>query len=229
MTPRRARAVAGGAVCVALVISGCTGASSPAPASAGPTSSAPAVSVPASDSVCGLDSVEMTGMFEQMPTDTSWEAIGASDAPTSEQMGPGLVDADGLRRCYARTPAGAVLAASNIVAMGAEPAMVRPMLERAVMPGPGQDVALAALDAQIGSTQVTVRYDLTAARLVSYDGTRALVDVGIATTDQLYLSQILTLEWSGGDWLVALTTDGQLGSAMGKVSSFAGYVPLREA
>lgn len=229
MSARRARALAaGGALCAVLTVAGCTSTPTPAPSSAG-TSPAPAVSVPASDSVCGLDTIELTGTFEQMPEDVSWAALGATDAPTSGQMGPGLVDEDGLRRCYARTPAGAVLAAANILAMGAEPSMVRPMLERAVMPGAGQDVALAALDAQIGSTQVTVRYDLTAARLVSYDGTRAQVDVGISTTDQLYLSQVLTMQWSGGDWLVALTTDGQLGSAMGKVSSFVGYVPLRES
>ena len=84
---------------------------------AAPPSAFAASPTPAQDtSVCGLPDVALSGSLEKAPS-AKWSLVGTIAAPTVDGQGPGRVDADGFRSCFAHTPSGAVVAAANIAAL----------------------------------------------------------------------------------------------------------------
>src|SRR3954453_21528783 len=84
----------------------------PGPAAAPALETAPPASpVPAgSGSVCGLNATG--GRTLTKAPRVAWEPIGATDAPSSAEHGPGRIDGmTRVRSCYSHTPEGALLAA----------------------------------------------------------------------------------------------------------------------
>lgn len=173
-------------------------------------------------SVCGLEEVEMSGTVTKAPTAT-WSLVGTTAAPAIEGQGPGKIDDDGFRSCYARTPTGALLAASNLLAMGSEAPLLGPkMNERLTVPGPGRDAAMARPPVQVDSSGV--RIQIAGFRINRYDGNTADVDIAIRTSTGVIAAQVFTLKWVEGDWKVVLADSGDLPSPMSQLPSLSGYV-----
>ncbi|WP_431837999.1 hypothetical protein [Cellulomonas sp. Y8] len=216
---------ASAALVAALAMAGCSpstpqATSTPTEATT-PTTAAPAV---APDSECGLDDVALEGTITQPPAAVSWELVGTTPAPNSETSGPGMVDDDGLRHCFARTPEGALLAAANVMASGSTPSLVRPMTDRLSVPGAGRDAALADLDSRVASGTSAVRYEIVAFRIAAYDGSTAAVDIVIEASNGARLAQLVDLVWQAGDWKVDLGADGQMRTPIGTVATLADYI-----
>lgn len=210
---------------VVLVISSVLG--SQAKPTAGPTGHP--TNPPSSSSVneadrstCGLPGLEKSGALTQAPN-SKWELVGTVAAPTDPKgAGPGNVESSGFRSCFAHTATGAVFAAANIIAMGSDSSLRHEVSDKLVVPGPGRDAALASA----GSTSdTTVRYQIAGFRLLSYDGSRAKVDIAVnAATGQL-VSFVESLEWNDGDWKVTLDKTGNMPIPPSPLQSLGGYIP----
>src|SRR4051812_982728 len=70
-------------------------------------------------SVCGLPAGSQDPVVG--PPAASWTLVGTIAAPSVRDVGPGVV-AHGDRRCFAHSPAGALVAAANLAAMISLPA-----------------------------------------------------------------------------------------------------------
>ncbi len=192
----------------------------PAPSPSITTTAAPTPQDEAS--VCGLNAVEMSGTVTTAPTAT-WALVGTTAAPSIKGQGPGEVENDGFRSCYARTPTGALLAASNLLAMGSEaPLLGKKMNERSTVPGAGRDAAMARPPAQVDSSGV--RIQIAGFRINRYDGNTADVDIAIRTSTGVIAAQVFTLKWVEGDWKVVLADSGDLPSPMSQLPMLSGYV-----
>lgn len=191
-----------------------------------PTSAAPSAPPAASDpdpSTCGLEGYEPSGTVDQVP-DPDWALIGTVAAPSDPEVaGPGVVADSGHRSCYAHTPTGALFAAANIVAMGSDTSLGQEITEKSVVPGAGQDAALAQSAAGASSSN-TVRYQIAGYNVLAYDGSTATVDIAVDSSGKL-VSLVQSLEWSDGDWKVVLADNGQPPIPAAGLESLGGYTP----
>jgi len=108
------------------------------------------------------------------------------------------------RRCFARSPEGALLAASNIgmLAFGKD---VKAIFAGQVLPGPNHDAALKEAVGQ-GPRQGD-KAQIRGFRFLNYSPDRAQVQLLTGIQQQLQQFTI-TVEWSEGDWKVNLDTPG---------------------
>lgn len=190
-------------------------------ASSSPSSSTPPETASTeSASMCGLTDVQETGTVNLAPA-AEWALVGTTAAPAIKGQGPGKVETDGFRSCYARTPTGALLAASNLTAMGSTPDLGKRATKDLTVPGPGRDVALAAPS---GSSSSSVRIQIAAFRLLRYDGKTADVDMALRTSTGAIGAQVFNLRWHDGDWKVVLADSGDLKTPLAQIPSLSGYV-----
>lgn len=179
---------------------------------------------PTEDSVCGLEAVELEGTLDAAP-DTSWTYVGFIALPAVEGQGPGELSDSGLRSCFARTPAGAVLAMANFSAQVNVPELREDTFRYFTAQGPGYEAAVA--NAGPLSEDASGDIAVVGFRLLSYDGSEALVDVALRVTAQgqtVYISARSTAVWQEGDWRWVPAEDGseQFGTVV--LPSIADYV-----
>lgn len=191
---------------------------------AGPEPSPPA---PQDDgSVCGLAGEELEGTLPTAP-EAQWQFQGTTAYPTSSTFGPGETSPDGVRSCFQRSPEGAVFAAANAVAQGAEPGTVQSWLDYFVASGPSRDAVVNAG----GATDTSgARAAIQGFRLLSYDGNSATVDVAVrgSTDGQVVnLSMVYDLVWEDGDWKLAVT-DPSAPIDVATLPDLAGYAAWSE-
>lgn len=188
-----------------------------------PATTAAATSDSPDVSVCGLDAVQMNGTIHTPPGAT-WTLIGTTAAPSITGQGPGQTDEDGYRSCYARTPTGALLAASNVLAMGSQaPLLGQKMTLNSTVPGPGRNAALARPPARPDSSGI--RIQIAGFRLLKYDGRAADIDIALRTTTGVTAAQSFALRWVDGDWKILLAPSGDLPSPMAQLPSLSGFIP----
>ena len=173
-----------------------------------PTSTTTAVptstGAPVADGQCPPGRIELAGTVTAAPQ-TMWVLVGKMAAPTVTDAGPAVIDTDGYRHCYARTPTGALVAAANLAAMGSDPTFTHRIATDGLMPGSLRDSVLASpqpSSASSGGAQ------LRGFRMVSYDGTTAVVDLGLQTANGAYGSAMVQLSWHEGDWRYAVRGEG---------------------
>lgn len=171
-------------------------------------------------SVCGLEAVEMVGTVPSPPSAT-WTLVGGTAAPFVEDQGPGKIDDDGYRSCYARTPTGALLAAANYAAMGSHAPIRKKFYEQGVVPGPGRDILLEEPIKDSGSSGNRVQ--IAGFRVLRYDGNQADVDIAIRTSSGMVGAMVINLQWSGGDWKMRVTDDGKELSPLVQLPNLSGY------
>lgn len=188
------------------------------PAAAAPTAAADSVQ----PSVCGLTDVALSGTVDQAPA-AQWAMVGTIAAPTVEGQGPGVVDADGFRSCFAHTPTGAVVAATNLAAMGSYPPVRARFNAEALAPGPGRDAVLADPTPQ-GDATSGPRLQFAGFRLLRYTGQQADLDLAMLSSTGQMFGFTAYLEWAEGDWKVRVADDGSDLSAISPISSLTGYV-----
>ncbi|WP_233515394.1 hypothetical protein [Marinitenerispora sediminis] len=200
-----------------------------APSSETGSASADPGSVPSAGgdaSVCGLDEVEMTGMLSTAPEGTQWELVGAVAVPSVEGAGPGRIEENGFRDCFARTPTGAVLAAANASILTGDPTLGEQAIERLIADGPGKDVALEgggiAAESPGGESDISVQ--LAGFRMISYDGERANIQLAYNSSIGLEMVTPMDLVWEDGDWKAVLADNGEPAVPAYPVPDLAGFV-----
>lgn len=199
------------------------------PGSARPTPALPASSAPASAtdsatgeaSVCGLDAVEMSGTITTGPP-AIWSLVGTTAAPAIKGQGPGQIDEDGYRSCYARTPTGALLAAANYSALGSYGPVRKKFYEQATVPGPGRDALLKK--PITGAGDGGARIQIAGFRVLRYNGHQADVDLAFRSSNGAIGATVMNLQWSGGDWKIRVADDGTELSPFVQLPSVTGYV-----
>lgn len=173
-------------------------------------------------SVCGLDEAQMTGAVKLAP-ETTWTLPGRMAAPFVEGHGPGVIEDDGYRYCYSRTPTGALLAAANLWPMGAIIPDISPKLdERSTVPGPGREAAKnQPPDPTTGPTSLKVQ--IAGFRILDYNGDTADVNIAFQRNDGVMASQIFNMQWAEGDWKFRLGEDGEHENPPSQIYSLEGF------
>ncbi|WP_440711797.1 hypothetical protein [Herbiconiux sp. YIM B11900] len=209
---------------VVLVTSLTRGGDTAAPQTPAPSTSAPAST--ADPSVCGLPGDETTNTLDSAP-DTTWELIGTLAAPADPEVsGPGTVDADGFRSCFAHTAEGALYAAANIFAMSTDSRLAPELSERYLLPGVGRDAVLAREAAGDYAPSSSTRAQIVGYKINAYDGAGATVDLVLQVANSGALVSIPTvLSWHDGDWKVVVDDSGNSPLDSAQVENLGGYTP----
>ncbi|MEU3855227.1 hypothetical protein [Streptomyces sp. NPDC029554] len=157
------------------------------------------------------------------PADLKWQELGGSRVPTSASAGP-TRSAGPVRWCFARTPMGAVLAAHVIPAQMTGPDW-RAVVEEQVQPGLGRDLFLSQRSS-IDDSQLTSRQTGSFAGFAvrDYDDKSATVNVLIKSPQGAFVSTMVQLRWSSGDWKVEPGSDGGLHSKVTTAGGTDGFV-----
>lgn len=178
-----------------LLNPGGDGQAPPAPAtspSASPSASTTISATPATR--CGVGGGQQ-GVPRTAPK-TEWDLVEGVALPKS-QAGPGKIEGV-VRSCFARTPEGALLAASTFAVSTQFDG--RATLYRARMsPGPERDALLSS--ASNAQPQTGDRLQIAGFRVVSYAEDQAVIAVAVRR-DSNYIVASYPLVWQGGDWLV---------------------------
>ena len=194
----------------------------PAPAQPAPPASAPPPQAPARQVSCDLPARNQAlpvGVVEN----TSWVLVGTVAAPTSPEHGPAVVEDDGTRRCFARTPTGALFAAVNHLAMTSDPAAREAFLHRSVAPGPGREAALAQAEVT-GEGRRNSGSQIAGYAVRSYASDRARVDLALAAVGtDAYGTVATTVVWVDGDWRFLMPEDGSVDSLVSAVPDLTGF------
>ena len=164
----------------------------------------------------------MTGTVATAPAAT-WALVGTTAAPSIKGQGPGKVEEDGYRSCYARTPTGALLAAANYTALGSYGPLRKKFYEEATVPGPGRDALLRKPITGAGGGGA--RIQIAGFRVLRYDGKQADVDIAFRTSSGAVGGMVLNVAWSGGDWKIRVADDGSELSPVVQLPNLTGYVP----
>ena len=213
--------VAGLIVAVTSIVRGATADPSPTSTSVGADGDDDEPVSSSDQSVCGLDGFETESSVEEAP-EATWELVGTVAAPTTD-AGPGEVDGDGFRSCYAHTAEGALLAAIGYFAVGSD-SRLADKLPDLIAEGEGREAALD--NAAGGADPSSTRIQLAGFRVNSYSSSDAVIDVvwSVTSSNGQLVSFPTALEWSDGDWKIALTEDGQFPFAAAPVDNLGGYI-----
>jgi hypothetical protein len=192
----------------------------------GPTAAPSETAQPVDDaSVCGLDDVQMEGSVEEAPP-TEWAFVGRTAVPASAgEAGAGVVESDGFRYCYSRTPEGALYAAGSFVALTIDRSTLDQVADKLLAPGVGRDAAISSAPSTMAKPAEAFTMDITGFRVLAYDGDTARVDLAVRMSTGDLMSFVVDLEWSGGDWKVLTTDEGAQKTAPALIESLGGYIP----
>ncbi|MGW3200120.1 hypothetical protein ACWDBD_37250 [Streptomyces sp. NPDC001118] len=211
---------------VVIATSGSGGSDTP-PAATGPGSSTgaqtPPASSPAATGNCGLTDTNQTPPTST-PKDVTWQLVKGDAMPTSKSAGPGKVDGP-VAHCYAHTPLGALIAASQIgdrigLASNAE---AREIFKEQAVPGPGVERDLKLLDGpEVGSGSNDGQ--MAGFQFVSYTPDTAVINLVARMNNGSYNVATFTMKWLDGDWKIQIQDNGADSSNVSQVTSTAGYV-----
>lgn len=172
------------------------GAGGKATSSSAPSKRAAAI---ARDGVCGLPVGSQDPVVG--PPRTTWTLLGRIAAPSVPNVGPGVVDGHD-RRCFAHSPAGAAVAAANLVAMTDLPgdSLSAEQLRAHFVPSRTVDVYLRQ---PAGESNPNVRLQIAGVQ-TRVDG-RDDVTVTLAARNQhgALAAIVMPMHWMApGDWRV---------------------------
>lgn len=179
---------------------------------------------PDSESKCGLAAGDQSIPTTAGP-EVSWELIGRIAAPSAPALGPGEVD-DGLRGCYAKSPAGALLAAANYAVQASTPELALRNVQENMASGKGQEAVLAMMaDAASpigGGDSLSVQ--IAGFLFIEYTGDTALIEIVARGSNGVMLSTPTGVVWEDGDWKIAVQDNGQSAVPPRVLPSLTGYV-----
>lgn len=168
------------------------------------------------------------------PSAQHQKAIGSwlaqpSYPPAPDTAGPGVVDADGFRSCFAQTPTGALFAAANLVGLGSteDVEIQRKMMEQLVVPSVGQEAALEDLDERASSSSSSSdnSIQMSGFQLLSYTDEAANIDIAFTTENGAIGHAVIPLRWVDGDWKTEIADNGQLLNEPTQLNDLNNYIP----
>lgn len=188
------------------------------------TSAAPSgEATKASDkSKCGLPGYAASGTVTKAPAKTEWTIVGTTAAPKVGKAGPGKIDGDGYRQCFAHTPEGAVVAAANYFALTSDYSLDKKLATDGMAKGKGRDASMKSAGSHSSSG---VRAQIEGFSVVSYSGTKATVDIAFRMSSGEQMSAPYFLVWEDGDWKMQVNDDGGVLAQPQQITSLDGYVP----
>ncbi|MFD7161163.1 hypothetical protein ACFV9C_41720 [Kribbella sp. NPDC059898] len=167
----------------------------------------------------------------------SWSLVNQVAVPGADAYGPQWTDPDGLRRCFAHSPVGAVCAAYNHLASmsiqnDTTGAKTFPILRRIMVPGKDLESYILWLQTapeDTSDTDGTVGVQLTGFKILDATGDRVTLLVA-AQAGAGYASSTWTMVWLGGDWKVRPPQPGErAGEPYTAIHDLSGFVPWRGA
>ena len=164
-----------------------------------------------------------SGTVSEAPA-TKWTLVGRMAAPEVADAGPAVVDPDGWRHCYARTPTGALVAAANYIAMTGVPELVGRLAKDGIMPGDLRDRALSTPTPSGPHSSAPMQF--RGFRVVSFTPDMAVINLAIEIRGNS-TSATMTLRWYQGDWRIGVRGEGaaqELDIDYGNLPSLYGYV-----
>ena len=192
----------------------------PAPAESSTTATAgPSASATAGKSICGLPSSSESSLGAAPKT--KWELVGTMAAPTDPKIGPGKTDDQGVRSCFAHTPAGALYAAVNLWALGIDPSKERAIAEQLAAKGPGRDAGMKTPPTAVPAPAVKVQI---AGFNVSYAANQTVVDLAFKADNGALASVRTTLLWQDGDWKGVVADNGAPLEEPRQVRDLSGFI-----
>jgi hypothetical protein len=209
------------------------GEASPAGAPMTSATAAAGSSADGGASFCGLTAVEMTGTLTKAPVAT-WQLFGITYVPAVDGHGPGKIDDDGYRHCYARTPTGALLATANYDAFDdpSTDAFTEKFIRTGIAPGPGREAAIEKLNEKLKqpateSSNPADRqiFQTIGFRILSYNGNTALVETASKSSAGYKVAWAHHLVWAEGDWKLLVADDGSTLTDPTLISTLDGYIP----
>ncbi len=168
----------------------------------------------------GTDQTVPTGT----PAGVTWTLARGVAVPSSASDGPTLRGDAGVGYCYADTPLGALLAASNLgQGTGTETAIQQADLEHSVVPNEYSTQAAA----QSNSDPAPSGVQLAGFRVISYSPSQASVALAyaVATQPSTYPQLTLALQWYQGDWRAVPQPGPSVAVTSSTATTLAGFVP----
>lgn len=181
----------------------------------------------AEGSVCGLDDVELDGTVKAAP-DTEWSFVGRVAVPSSGDAGPGVIEPDGFRYCYSRTPEGALFAAANLFGLTIDRSTLDQVAQHLVVAGPARDSFIESAPSTMAQPAEAFSANVAGFRVLQYDGREATVDLAVRLTTGELLSYVFDVSWADGDWKWS-PAEGGAGVDVVVIQSLGGYTPWSEA
>ncbi|MGW0661921.1 hypothetical protein [Streptodolium elevatio] len=167
------------------------------------------------------------------PVEFSWSTYHGLAIPFSSTAGPHAAEGD-VARCFARTPAGAIVAALQISARYSLADDWRPVLEFQVAAGHERDAAmrrLAERAAAKGAEEVEDAdprdfMQVAGYQVISFSADAAAIRVARGSVDRgTAVATIYSVEWIDGDWRLRIQPNGAGSSAVQPLKSLAGFTP----
>lgn len=193
-----------------------------APPPAGATSTGSPVEAAWSDTGCNGTSGPVKAPASVM-TDVTWKPFLTAAIPSSPTLGPKRAGAGSpLRQCFQHSPAGALMAATNIAFTEFPPSTGATVIEKQYVAGPGQAKALSDLRSRTAASAPgqIVGYQLAGCTASACNVNLAVFGGG------MYATAVVPMVWRGGDWLVdgsQTIPDG--GIVAGLPAGFSGWGP----
>ena len=164
-----------------------------------------------------------SGTITEAPA-TTWTLVGRMAAPSVAGSGPAVVDPDGWRHCYGRTPTGALVAAANYIATSTVPELHGRLAADGLMPSEARDRLMASPEPATASTEPM---QFRGFRMVNFTTDTAVVELAVEMQGR-YAAMMVTLHWHEGDWRLGVRGDGATQEADIDYSwppSLYGYLP----
>lgn len=237
-----AAAVLGVLVVLAVVLAiigpgddGTRGATPEATSSSAPSGSA-SESSGSSGSQQGGSACGLAAGSQQIPTsapEADWELVGTVAAPSApDTVGPADTR-DGVRRCFAASPTGALFAAVNFVATTSDADLRADAVRQLAARGAGRTAALKAATATGGSSgnggngggASSTKFQVAGFAVLNADDRASAVELAFRANTGALIRLPVSLRWEQGDWKVVLPPDGDLYAALGSLPDLTGYIP----
>lgn len=198
----------------------------PVPASSAPGGGEAAPASPSAGgegSVCGLTAREdKVGKLATEAPKTEWESLGnALVTKKNETHGPGVVEEDGFRYCYARTPEGALYSITNAATlMGSSPDIAKKAIDTYVVDGDAKQKMLQVAESPSSNSGPA---DIRGYRYDAYNGTTATVTLLLQKAGN-FGAVTADATWSNGTWQIKPAGDGHIVYNRQAVQNEAGFV-----
>ncbi|MFF5264585.1 hypothetical protein ACFY4C_37155 [Actinomadura viridis] len=163
------------------------------------------------------------------PTGISWQMLGAKPLPYSATAGPMVVEPSGVARCYAHTPLGALLAATQLTTRYWGAPDWRQVVRRQVMPGPGADAFVKLRSSVTLDVSEPADAQVAGFKFSAYSPQVAVIQMASRINSGALQFVVLTMQWHQGDWKLLLQADGRPGNGATSITTLDGFAPWSPA
>lgn len=193
------------------------------PAVTTPSSTAMSASPTAAGSGCSVPAGSQA-VPDVTPPGISWNLYQTVALPSSTTAGPTKVAGD-VARCYAHSPLGALLAASQIQYRYLIAPDWKSVLAAQVVDNPGRAAysKVRAANGNPGGNQPGDYDQLAGFKFVTYSPTQAVIEFVLKSSAGAMQAGTTTVNYVGGDWKLQLQPDGSDSPTLLPVASLVGY------